>query len=94
MAAVKVPIAVLEAEIDRMSPPEVLKQFEEVLAAKSEVTKPIAFNLCISMPFDKSDIVPDAKPFEKLMVLYMFNKRKTSLRKITFFHLSWYVIKE
>ncbi|XP_056162319.1 endo-1,3;1,4-beta-D-glucanase-like [Syzygium oleosum] len=34
---VKVPIAVLGAEIDRMSPPELLKQFEEVLAAKSEV---------------------------------------------------------
>ncbi|KAK3440896.1 endo-1,3;1,4-beta-D-glucanase isoform X2 [Eucalyptus grandis] len=34
---VKVPIAVLGAEIDRFSPPELLKQFEEVLAAKSEV---------------------------------------------------------
>ncbi|KAF8038086.1 hypothetical protein BT93_B0825 [Corymbia citriodora subsp. variegata] len=34
---VKVPIAVLGAEIDQMSPPELLKQFEEVLAAKSEV---------------------------------------------------------
>ncbi|KAL4642652.1 hypothetical protein ACB092_02G035800 [Castanea dentata] len=34
---VKVPIAVLGAEIDRHSPPELLKQFEEVLAAKSEV---------------------------------------------------------
>ncbi|XP_030536071.1 endo-1,3;1,4-beta-D-glucanase-like [Rhodamnia argentea] len=34
---VKVPIAVLGAEMDHMSPPELLKQFEEVLAAKSEV---------------------------------------------------------
>ncbi|KAF7848627.1 hypothetical protein BT93_L1787 [Corymbia citriodora subsp. variegata] len=34
---VKVPIAVLGAEIDQMSPPELLKQFEEVLAAKSEI---------------------------------------------------------
>ncbi|KAB1214180.1 hypothetical protein CJ030_MR5G027205 [Morella rubra] len=34
---VKVPIAVLGAEIDKISPPEVLKQFEEVLAAKPEV---------------------------------------------------------
>ncbi|XP_030922867.1 endo-1,3;1,4-beta-D-glucanase-like [Quercus lobata] len=34
---VKVPIAVLGAEIDRNSPPTLLKQFEEVLAAKSEV---------------------------------------------------------
>ncbi|KAL3749211.1 hypothetical protein ACJRO7_010326 [Eucalyptus globulus] len=34
---VKVPIAVLGAEIDRFSPLELLEQFEEVLAAKSEV---------------------------------------------------------
>lgn len=34
---VKVPIAVLGAEIDQMSTPELLKQFEEVLAAKPEV---------------------------------------------------------
>ncbi|KAI6683823.1 hypothetical protein NL676_029736 [Syzygium grande] len=34
---IKVPVAVLGAEIDCMSPPELLKQFEEVLAAKSEV---------------------------------------------------------
>ncbi|KAF8387990.1 hypothetical protein HHK36_026656 [Tetracentron sinense] len=34
---VKVPIAVLGAEIDKMSPPALLKQFEEVLSAKSEV---------------------------------------------------------
>ncbi|KAB1214183.1 hypothetical protein CJ030_MR5G027202 [Morella rubra] len=34
---VKVPIAILGAEIDKLSPPELLKQFEEVLTAKSEV---------------------------------------------------------
>ncbi|KAM0962895.1 hypothetical protein ACFX2A_022435 [Malus domestica] len=34
---VKVPISVLGAEIDQMSPPEVVKQFEEVLTAKPEV---------------------------------------------------------
>ncbi|XP_010532701.1 PREDICTED: endo-1,3;1,4-beta-D-glucanase-like [Tarenaya hassleriana] len=34
---VKVPLAVLGAEIDHMSPPELLKQFEEVLASKPEV---------------------------------------------------------
>ncbi|KAF8021342.1 hypothetical protein BT93_G1700 [Corymbia citriodora subsp. variegata] len=34
---VKAPIAIIGAEIDRMSPPELLKQFEEILAAKSEV---------------------------------------------------------
>ncbi|CAN6548087.1 unnamed protein product [Malus baccata var. baccata] len=34
---VKVPISILGAEIDQMSPPEVVKQFEEVLTAKPEV---------------------------------------------------------
>ncbi|XP_030465813.1 endo-1,3;1,4-beta-D-glucanase-like isoform X2 [Syzygium oleosum] len=34
---VKAPIAILGAEIDHRSPPELLKQFEEILAAKSEV---------------------------------------------------------
>ncbi|KAL5796773.1 hypothetical protein ACOSQ2_001593 [Xanthoceras sorbifolium] len=34
---VKAPIAVLGAEIDKISPPELLKQFEEVLSARSEV---------------------------------------------------------
>ncbi|KAJ9538405.1 hypothetical protein OSB04_031138 [Centaurea solstitialis] len=34
---VKVPIAILGAEIDQRSPPEVVKQFEEALEAKPEV---------------------------------------------------------
>ena len=34
---VKVPIAVLGAELDKISPPELLKQFEEVLSAKPEL---------------------------------------------------------
>uniref|UniRef100_A0A5B6ZYQ9 Dienelactone hydrolase domain-containing protein n=1 Tax=Davidia involucrata TaxID=16924 RepID=A0A5B6ZYQ9_DAVIN len=34
---VKVPISILGAEIDKMSPPELLKQFEGVLNAKPEV---------------------------------------------------------
>ncbi|KAG6668277.1 endo-1,3;1,4-beta-D-glucanase-like [Carya illinoinensis] len=34
---VKAPIAILGAEIDHISPPELLKQFEEVLTARSEV---------------------------------------------------------
>ncbi|KAI9196697.1 hypothetical protein LWI28_026189 [Acer negundo] len=34
---VEVPIAVLGAEIDHMSPPSLLKQFEEVITANSEV---------------------------------------------------------
>ncbi|GAB4843477.1 hypothetical protein Ancab_013438 [Ancistrocladus abbreviatus] len=35
--AVKVPTAVLGAEIDQMSPPELVKQFEEILNSKPEV---------------------------------------------------------
>ncbi|KAK6937492.1 Dienelactone hydrolase [Dillenia turbinata] len=34
---IKAPIAVLGAEIDKISPPELLKQFEEVLSTKPEV---------------------------------------------------------
>ncbi|KAJ0235734.1 DLH domain-containing protein [Hirschfeldia incana] len=33
----KVPIAILGAEIDQLSPPSLLKQFEEILASKPEV---------------------------------------------------------
>ncbi|XP_021751842.1 endo-1,3;1,4-beta-D-glucanase-like [Chenopodium quinoa] len=36
---VKVPITVLGAEVDHMSPPELMKQFEEALNAKPEVDK-------------------------------------------------------
>jgi len=35
--AVKVPISILGAEFDHLSPPEVVKQFEEVLITKSEI---------------------------------------------------------
>ncbi|CAM8915112.1 unnamed protein product [Rhodiola kirilowii] len=35
--AVKAPIAILGAEVDQMSPPELVKQFEEVLKSKPEV---------------------------------------------------------
>lgn len=37
LSAVKVPISILGAEIDPISPPEVVKQFEEVLTARPEV---------------------------------------------------------
>lgn len=37
---VKIPIAVLGAEIDRYSPPEQLKEFGEILSAKSQVMSP------------------------------------------------------
>ncbi|OMO55080.1 Dienelactone hydrolase [Corchorus capsularis] len=35
--AVKVPISILGAEIDHLSPPELVKQFDEILSAKPEV---------------------------------------------------------
>ena len=37
LSEVKVPISVLGAEVDHVSPLELVKQFEEVLAAKSRV---------------------------------------------------------
>lgn len=36
-ADVKAPIAILGAEIDQLSPPELVKKFEEILKSKSEV---------------------------------------------------------
>ncbi|KAL1825616.1 hypothetical protein DCAR_0313791 [Daucus carota subsp. sativus] len=39
MKEVQVPIAILGAEVDQYCPPEVLKQFDEALSAKSEVSK-------------------------------------------------------
>lgn len=33
----KAPIAILGAEVDRISPPELLKKFEEVLSSRAEV---------------------------------------------------------
>lgn len=40
-SGVKVPLSILGAEIDKMSPPELLKQFEAALNAKSEVRNSI-----------------------------------------------------
>ena len=37
ISEVQVPIAILGAEVDQYCPPEVLKQFDEALSAKSEV---------------------------------------------------------
>lgn len=37
MAEVKAPIAILAAEIDKISPPELIKQFEGILSSKPEV---------------------------------------------------------
>jgi len=37
ISGVKVPIAVLGAEIDNMAPPELLKQYDEALTSQSKV---------------------------------------------------------
>ncbi|XP_049388416.1 hydrolase tropI-like [Solanum stenotomum] len=39
LAEVKAPIAILGAEIDQLSPPELVKQFEEILLSKPEVDR-------------------------------------------------------
>ncbi|XP_070667303.1 endo-1,3;1,4-beta-D-glucanase-like [Malus domestica] len=39
--AVKIPTQILGAEIDGTSPPELVKQFEEALAARSEITSQV-----------------------------------------------------
>lgn len=50
-SAVEVPIVVLGAEIDQLSPPALVKQFEEVITAKPEVRKPYCLFKCLSMDF-------------------------------------------
>ncbi|PRQ38866.1 putative alpha/Beta hydrolase [Rosa chinensis] len=54
--AVKVPISILGAEIDRSSPPELVKQFEEALTAKSEVKYP--FIKVITPRPDRKEALP------------------------------------
>ncbi|KAM3287436.1 hypothetical protein P3S67_020866 [Capsicum chacoense] len=39
MKEVKATIAILAAEIDKISPPELIKQFEDILSSKFEVDK-------------------------------------------------------
>lgn len=54
---VKVPIAVLGAEFDQVSPPELLKEFQEVLIAKrpevlrlSKLALLLDFKWCVFLP--------------------------------------------
>ena len=58
---VKVPIAILGAEIDHMSPPEQLKQFGEKLSAKSEVS-----------PKERSSLNPLITIFSLITVKILF----------------------
>jgi hypothetical protein len=39
ISEVKTPISVLGAEIDKATPPELAKKFEDILSTKPEVTK-------------------------------------------------------
>jgi hypothetical protein len=50
LAEFKVPISILGAETDQMSPPALLKQFEELLASKSEVRRQY-LSLIYQVPF-------------------------------------------
>ena len=50
ISGVKVPIAILGAELDQFTPPELLKQFEEVLDSKSEVRRQY-LSLIYQVPF-------------------------------------------
>lgn len=43
-SAVKVPIAILGAEIDQLSPPALVKEFEEILTTKPEVGRCFVFH--------------------------------------------------
>jgi len=43
-AEVNLPIAVLGAEIDQVSPPELVRQFEDILASKPQV---LCLALCL-----------------------------------------------
>ncbi|XP_078148661.1 endo-1,3;1,4-beta-D-glucanase-like [Carex rostrata] len=45
---VKVPISILGAEIDRTTPPELTKQFEEILSTKPEVPSYVKIFLGVS----------------------------------------------
>lgn len=55
LSEVQVPIAILGAEIDQYSPLELLKQFEEILATKSEV----CIYVCIN-----NGLFSETKPYE------------------------------
>lgn len=48
-SAVDIPYSILGAEIDRLSPPELVRQFEEILSAKSAVRLIFTF-ICGYLP--------------------------------------------
>lgn len=44
---VKVPIAILGAELDQLTSPEIIKQFEAILSSQSEVTLHETYGLSV-----------------------------------------------
>ncbi|KAL6188704.1 hypothetical protein ACLB2K_040095 [Fragaria x ananassa] len=82
--AVKVPISILGAEIDRMSPPELVKQFEEALTAKSEIKSHVKIFPKVShgwtVRYDVSDeeAVKPAEEAHKDMLDWFVNHVKMS----------------
>lgn len=81
ISGVKAPIAVLGAEIDKMSPPELLKQFEEVLAAKPEVGRSSVF-FCLFFSFILFFIFISCLHFSVQVILFymlLFSNREIFL---------------
>ncbi|CAN6871896.1 unnamed protein product [Brassica oleracea var. botrytis] len=70
----KVPIAILGAEIDQVSPPALLKQFEEILASKPEVNSyvkiypKVAHGWTVRYKTDDPDAVKAAEEAHKEML--------------------------
>ncbi|CAN8268663.1 unnamed protein product [Cochlearia groenlandica] len=73
---VKVPMAILGAEIDNFSPPALLKQFEEILASNSEVNSyvkihsKVAHGWTVRYSVDDAEAVKAAEEAHKEMLVW------------------------
>ncbi|KAL0742752.1 hypothetical protein Bca4012_084265 [Brassica carinata] len=80
----KVPIAILGAEIDQLSPPALLKQFEEILASKPEVNSyvkihpKVAHGWTVRYKTDDPDAVKAAEEAHKEMLDWKSRDNKSS----------------
>ncbi|KAF8765703.1 hypothetical protein HU200_008204 [Digitaria exilis] len=59
---VKCPISILAVEIDHFSPPELIKQFEQVLSANSGVAHFVKI-ITVSLPVPATDVTPNGHLF-------------------------------